>query len=429
VDSTRYSYKIDLEQLNSSHSLAVLSVPPGSRVLDLGAADGSVARTLKERHCTVWGIERDERAAADARRVCDRVLVADLESAAPWQELGDETFDVILALDVLEHLREPAAVLNRALTFLKSDGIVVVSIPNIAHGAVRISLLEGRFDYTELGLLDRTHVRFFDRRGAERLMADAGLVISEHLRVSRDLEGTEIPIKKSDIAQELLDSLARDPDSTTYQFVFVGRRAGGALPAISGMLSERLLAENEELRANYAEVEQYVRHLEAERAAALTRLQELELLQVQSPTDEVAELKSELEQRVDEAQRHRIELRHAKADLVTKQAYVDSLRGELQAELATKQAFVDSLRGELQTELAAKQAFVDSLRGELQAAQGQREQFRKLESELNALRIYANSAAFRIVERVIVRLKRVPLLFGPARAMVRRIARRRGLQK
>ena len=245
-------------------------MPPGSRVLDLGAADGSVARALKKRGCTVWGIEQDERAAEAASQVCDRVIVADLEAKEAFEALGSETFDVVLALDVLEHLRDPAPVLKRAASHLTPKGIAVVSIPNVTHGALRLSLLEGRFNYTEQGLLDRTHLRFFDRHAAERLISDAGLTISQHLRVRRELEETEIAVNKDGLPTELLQSLASDPDATTYQFVFVaGRTNRSAVTHSGGMLSERLLAENEALLEQFKELETYTKNLEADRAARL----------------------------------------------------------------------------------------------------------------------------------------------------------------
>jgi 2-polyprenyl-3-methyl-5-hydroxy-6-metoxy-1,4-benzoquinol methylase len=266
VAATLYSYNVDLQQLNS-HSLAVLSVRPGSRVLDLGAADGSVARALKARGCAVWGVEQDKQAAEVAREICDRVVIADLESEEVWSALEGETFDVIFALDVLEHLRQPAPVLRRASRHLKPTGIVVVSLPNVTHGALRLNLLRGHFEYTPVGLLDRTHLRFFDRRSAEQLMADGGLVISERLRVKRGLNETEIPVAQDEIPPAFIEMIERDPDATTYQFVFVAHRADPSEPAsTSGMLTERLLAENEALRAQLLREKAMAEDLVAQRA-------------------------------------------------------------------------------------------------------------------------------------------------------------------
>ena len=196
VAGSRYSQTVDLDNWNSSHALAVMSVPPGSRVLDLGTADGSVARALKDRGCTVWGIECDERAADAASQVCDRVIVADLETPETFDTLDGETFDVVLALDVLEHLRDPTPVLRRAARHLTPKGIAIVSIPNVTHGALRVSLLEGRFNYTEQGLLDRTHLRSStdERRTADgRGRPDD----AQNLRVRRELDETEIAVSRT----------------------------------------------------------------------------------------------------------------------------------------------------------------------------------------------------------------------------------------
>src|SRR5205823_7166679 len=92
-------------------------------------------------------------------------------------------FDAIVCADVLEHLRDPAAALAAVRHALAPDGEVVISIPNVAHLWVRLSLLAGRFDYAERGILDRTHLRFFTRRTLLALLARAGLAVDE-LRVT-----------------------------------------------------------------------------------------------------------------------------------------------------------------------------------------------------------------------------------------------------
>lgn len=468
---SRYSQSVDLDNWNSSHSLAVLSVPPGSRVLDLGAADGSVARALKKRGCTVWGIEQDELAAEAAFKVCDRLIVADLETKEAFEPLGSETFDVVLALDVLEHLRDPASVLKCAVSYLTPVGIAVVSIPNVTHGALRLSLLEGRFNYTEQGLLDRTHLRFFDRHAAEQLISEAGLTISQHLRVRRELEETEIPVNKDGLPTELLQSLASDPDATTYQFVFVaGRTNGSAITHSGGMLSERLLAENEELRAQYRELERYAKSLQAERAQtesllasaqfkeletytrnleaelasrareleesqdALARSQSMhargiaESLEVQRERDE---LRQELIRRTQEAHQMHRDLRHSRADVVVKDAFISDLRQQLRQ--------IDSLvsqRDQLlakRDQLVAEHKKVSAKCKQLIARRDQLVEERLMlsvrladsEKTLRALRAYANSAGFRLVEGVVSLLKPFPIVFRPARAIARKIVGRK----
>src|SRR5688500_10369431 len=138
-------------------------VGTGKRVLELGCATGYVSRVLVENGCEVVGIELDAEAAKRAMEHCEFVVVGDLEVLDLAEELGDRQFDVIVAADTLEHLKNPEIVLERLHPFFAPNGYLVASIPNIAHGSVRLALLEGRFPYSQTGLLDDTHLRFYTR--------------------------------------------------------------------------------------------------------------------------------------------------------------------------------------------------------------------------------------------------------------------------
>src|SRR5262249_41242587 len=92
-------------------------------------------------------------------------------------ELPSARFDLILALDVLEHLINPWSAMRRIHGLLKPDGALVVRIPNVSHCSVSLALLRGRWDYAESGLMDRTHLRFFTEAGAKALVTSSGLVL------------------------------------------------------------------------------------------------------------------------------------------------------------------------------------------------------------------------------------------------------------
>ena len=363
MPDTQYSYSVDLENLATSHSQAVLLVPPGSTVLDIGAADGSVARPLAARGCRVWAIERDAAAASKARSACERVIVGDVEALDLEEVLEGRKFDFVLLLDVLEHLRDPLATLVRAREQLVPGGRAIVSIPNIAHGAVRLSLMSGNFTYTETGLLDRTHLRFFDRRSAEALLADAQLRIVERLRVTRGLNETEIPVDLSEVPPALIQKLESDPDANTYQFVLVGVRSEGEYIPDGASLAERLQRRTEELEAQYRQVEVYARSLEQqnrERAEAINQL----TTERENERSQLAEVRSELQARMGElAQRH-LELRHLQADLAVKEAFIAELREQLktsQHDLAVTQDALQRLQvfvGSAGLRIAAKAARV-----------------------------------------------------------------------
>jgi SAM-dependent methyltransferase len=110
----------------------------------------------------VVGVETDATAAAWAREWCDEVIVADVDTDELPASLG--LFDVVLCADVIEHLRDPRSFLLRARSQLRLGGKLVLSTPNVANWSIRMSLLAGRFRYTERGILDRTHTHLFTRR-------------------------------------------------------------------------------------------------------------------------------------------------------------------------------------------------------------------------------------------------------------------------
>jgi 2-polyprenyl-3-methyl-5-hydroxy-6-metoxy-1,4-benzoquinol methylase len=241
MSSNRYEATIDFSSRNNSHTLLVELVGGGGRVLDVGAATGDVAEALSQRGCAVTGVELDSEAAKKAERHCERVVVGDVESLDLREELGEETFDVIVFGDVLEHLKDPLQVLRRVRPFLTSEGCVVASIPNVAHGSVRLSLMQGKFRYRPLGLLDETHLRFFTRESVEELFDGAGYVIAGMERTRRGIFETEVEVDREQISQEVLDNIREDPEAETYQFVFAAypAQSTGVVAKLSEKLGER----------------------------------------------------------------------------------------------------------------------------------------------------------------------------------------------
>ena len=242
----KYDLEVSLADSNTSHAQVVELVGTGNRVLDVGCSTGALARVLQTRSNTVSGVEIDPEAAKLAEPYLDRVVVGDLESINLLDHFEAGSFDVIVFADVLEHLRDPVAVLRGALPLLTPGGAVVVSLPNIAHGSVRLALLEGRFEYRPLGLLDDTHLRFFTRRSVEELLDAAGLLAVDMRRTTADAFATEIPLSPDHFADDVVARVRSHPDSDTYQFVFRAiPTSGGPHPE----LAAELVARNEELEA------------------------------------------------------------------------------------------------------------------------------------------------------------------------------------
>lgn len=150
------------------------------RVLDVGCAAGKLGQALKARQsCHVTGVELHPRAAALASAVLDEVIRADIDTVV--DDLRDGAYDCIIVADILEHLVDPWRTLRRLASKLEPsfESRLIVSLPNVAHWSVVLSLLSGEWQYANAGILDCTHLRFFTPAAAERLIHASNLVVDE----------------------------------------------------------------------------------------------------------------------------------------------------------------------------------------------------------------------------------------------------------
>lgn len=188
------------------------------RVLDLGCANGALAEAITRLGHQVTGV--DVAASPGVQGRMHRFVVADLERGLP-EDLGGP-FDVIVAGDVLEHVRHPEVVLARFGDLLAPGGHALVSVPNFAHWYPRARVLAGSFDYDDHGILDRDHVRFFTRASFERIVRSVGLSI-------RRVEPIGVPLERFELgASRVLGAMARAdriaagayPSLFAYQYLF-----------------------------------------------------------------------------------------------------------------------------------------------------------------------------------------------------------------
>lgn len=214
----RYDTVVDPDEA-TSHGISLRMIGRDRRVLDVGCATGYMCERLTQAGCQVVGVDADEVALEQARKWCEQVVLADLDLDGLRNVPRDPRFDAILFGDVLEHLRDPLPVLRQATGLLEPTGFVVVSVPNVAHAAVRLALLQGRWDYSRVGLLDSTHLRFFTRSSLLDLLREAGLGVEALERTVAPWNATEIEIDQSLVPIEVLRSLELDREATTYQFV------------------------------------------------------------------------------------------------------------------------------------------------------------------------------------------------------------------
>jgi 2-polyprenyl-3-methyl-5-hydroxy-6-metoxy-1,4-benzoquinol methylase len=156
-----------------SHMQIVDSIRPGSHVLDLGCSQGLLAGPLREKNVRMVGVDSGppERLAAELEAYHQRDLEQPLDLP-----LG-RVFDYVVVADVIEHLRGRTQLMRGARRFLKEDGRLIISTPNVALWFYRLSLLAGRFEYGPRGVLDETHVRFYTGASFRREVEKAGFQV------------------------------------------------------------------------------------------------------------------------------------------------------------------------------------------------------------------------------------------------------------
>jgi 2-polyprenyl-3-methyl-5-hydroxy-6-metoxy-1,4-benzoquinol methylase len=221
---SRYETTIDLDNPNNSQTQLITLVGRDQTVLDVGCASGDTAAALKDRGCTVSGVDIDAKAAEPARGIVEELVIADIDRNPLSEHFKAESFDAIIFGDVLEHLLDPWAALRDAVTLLRPGGRILVSIPNVAHASVRLALLLGRWDYTEKGLLDRTHLRFFTLETVCELLESADLQIEVLSSTVLDpMAVQEIRIDAARLPATVIEWARQQPDALSYQYVASAR--------------------------------------------------------------------------------------------------------------------------------------------------------------------------------------------------------------
>ncbi len=146
------------------------------KILDFGCGTGALGKAVKERqNCIFNGVELDDAAAEQAQKVLDTVYVHNLNMPRP-KKYGAK-YDCMIFADILEHVINPGGMLKHEIENLTQDGIVIASIPNVAHASIIKDLTFKLWRYSSAGILDITHIRFFTKMSMCQMFAGCGLKI------------------------------------------------------------------------------------------------------------------------------------------------------------------------------------------------------------------------------------------------------------
>lgn len=190
-------------------------------ILDIGCGAGVLGESIKMRQpCKVIGIEIVPEAAEQAKKKLDSVLVGTVEQHLPTLERA--YFDCIVMADVLEHLADPYTLLRNLKVLLSLTGCAIISLPNVRHWAVVKNLLEGRFDYKDEGIMDRTHLRFFTMSSAVAMINGAGYDVDQIHAVV--YQGHRFPVGLDKmLSQYGINAATLAQDSQVFQYLFVAK--------------------------------------------------------------------------------------------------------------------------------------------------------------------------------------------------------------
>lgn len=220
---SKYDFGYFLEA-GSTNEWAFNNIDSEKNVLEIGPAIGNLTYHLKtEKNCAVDIVEIDEDAGKKASEFSRTALLGlelgNLNSDLWFNALKNNRYDYIVSLDVLEHLNDPESTLKRLKSLLKDDGHILLSVPNIAHNSVMVGLLQNRFEYTDIGLLDSTHVHFFAEESLKEMISNVELNVARFDAILKTPSETEQVFDYSNLNSVYQGLLRNRKSAEIYQFL------------------------------------------------------------------------------------------------------------------------------------------------------------------------------------------------------------------
>lgn len=216
----KYTFCFDINS-NSAPAIIARRIKKHSSVLEFGTADGVLTKYLNdELGCNIYGVEIEEEFAKAASKYTEMMYIGDIEKYDWLNFYKGFKFDHIIFSDVLEHLYNPEQALKEATNLLKENGTILVSIPNVAHSSIILSLLHDKFEYRETGLLDKTHLRFFTKHSIEEMFEKLSLSIAYSSGVYIPPALTEFDYTYKDVPKCVSDYFKESKYRDVYQYVY-----------------------------------------------------------------------------------------------------------------------------------------------------------------------------------------------------------------
>lgn len=226
----KYDFEMDIDESTSVGKIAA-HIKENSSVLEFGPGNGRMTRYLTEvKGCTVSIVELDKELYDFVVTISADGFYGNIEEYGWVNYYDGKQYDYIVFADVLEHLMDPVKTLEVVKRFLKEDGEILITFPNIAHNSVLINLFNNKLDWTQYGLLDATHKTFYTQSGFEKVFESLDLYISKEDFTINEVGNNEIDAHYEDLPIETIDAFRKRPFAEVYQYFYAIKKVPVAQP-------------------------------------------------------------------------------------------------------------------------------------------------------------------------------------------------------
>ena len=210
-----------LNDESSPHYNILELIEDNSSILDIGAGNGILAQVLRKsgKSFQIDGIEPCAKACEIAAPYYRNLYQGYIQDYI--DKINFEDYDYIVMADLIEHVSDPLDLLQNISDQISAKTKVIIDVPNVSFASVRLSLLKGIWDYSDSGLIEKTHLRFFTKKTLLAMFKNANFKVEKIINLRHEYDKTEIPVQIGQYSWGTINEINQDKSSSVYQYLFI----------------------------------------------------------------------------------------------------------------------------------------------------------------------------------------------------------------